>query len=238
MMNEQIIPANLGHEKIDRTRLEKYRAVFLEHEAPKGFENCTKPGNGLFFEESNYKNVIIEQLIEAREMENEDWKLGKQAIDILTGKNAGGNLIAFPVVIKIYELSQNPSADLFSLFGRLIKSDDTGAAIVRAYNQFPPNTLSFGERLCVVFTVGMWNARESAPMQITYINPIWKDLTGKILFFDDSAKEKFDLNVAYIRFKLVFEKIFRIMEDEWEWQPQHWTDIQAFFRVISRLGII
>ena len=238
MMNEQIIASILGGEEIDRTKLEKYKSVFLEHEAPKGFENCTKPGNGLFYDESDYKNLIIEQLIEARKKENDDWKLGKQAIDILTGKKAGGNLIAFPVVIKIYELSQNPSTDLFSLFGRLIKAKDTGAAIVRTYNQFPKNTLSFGERLCTVFTVGMWNAKESAPMQITYINPIWEDLTGKTLFKDHSGKEKLDLSVAYIRFKFVFEYIFRLMEDDWDWRPRHWTDIQAFFRVISRLGIL
>ena len=65
---------------------------------------------------------------------------------------------------------------------------------------------------------------EAAPLKITRINKAWKRLVGEELFVDGAA----DLESAYRRFASTFSELFRVMRDDWQWQPQDWLDIQGF----------
>lgn len=232
MINGKAYPSG---EEINRTRLEEYKAQFLDHEAPKGFRNCWEPGKNLFYDEACFKASIVVELRKARKEEKDDKELGERAVVILNRKRPGASLLSHRLAGKVKKISQESPVDLYSIIGRLIRSSDTGAAIVAAYNELEgTSSLSFGERICMVFTAGMWNPKGSAPVQKTHINPVWNDLTGKPLFED----KNFDVNDAYRKFEIVFDEIFQIMDERWHWQPRHWTDVQSFLRVISRLDIL
>ena len=101
MINGKAYPSG---EEINRARLEKYKALFLDLEVPKGFRNCWEPGKKLFYDEACFKASIVDELRKARKEEKDDRKLGERVVDILDRMRPGASLLSHRLAGKIKRL--------------------------------------------------------------------------------------------------------------------------------------
>ena len=212
-------------QKIDLDVLEKYKEIFLKQEEHKGFEKCPKPGNGRFEEEKRKKKIISDYREKCVGIDDEKI-LGKEVIEILKGEE----LIDWRCISKIDGMPLEQRDKFNFAIGRLVRSNDTKAALVRAFSDLleineKPQALQFGERNNIIFSArSVSHPNESTPIQINYINKIWEDFTGRKLLIDNDS---FNMGDVYNDYSNFFGVLFDKFTD-WGWEPEDWIDVQCY----------
>ncbi len=158
--------------------------------------------------------------------------LGKAVFKVLKTAAKDGPFVRWQTEDSIAKQHPELLGEFYAVIGRLIRSDQPAVeALSQAFDGLDAlkergaASLTYGERLNIVFSsLSMVHPGEAAPVKITRINDAWEKLTGKKLFVEATANMASD----YRRFADVFAEFFRVMRDEWHWQPQDWLDLQGF----------
>ena len=196
----------------------------------KSFVDC---GHGPAKGERAYKLAASERVQLALTQQNtQDETLGKSVFEILRTAARDGPLVRWQTEDKIEKKAPETLEEFYAVIGRLLRSGEPAAtALTNANNELAElhergaKILTYGERLNITFSVlAMVRPVEAVPLKITRINEAWNALTGERLFVESNA----NMGEDYRRFADVFSEIFKIMRDEWGWQPQDWLDIQGF----------
>ena len=219
----------MGNARIDGSALNELRDRFLT--TCTDFRSFVDPGSGWAKEEKAYKIAASDKVRAAVAEIEENEALGKRVFDVLkTGKQ--GPLVRWQTEDSIAKGHPELLDDFHTIIGRLTRSvDGAEQALLQAFDalealkQRGAASLTYGERLNIAFSaLSMVRPREVAPLKITRFNKAWKKLTGEELFVEGAA----DLASDYRRFTEVFSELFKVMRDDWQWQPQDWLDIQGF----------
>ena len=126
--------------------------------------------------------------------------------------------------------------EFHAVIGRLIRSGEAAEEVLSqafdtldALKERGAASLTYGDRLNILFSaLSMVRPREAGPLKITRFNEAWVKLTGEKLFVEATA----DMASDYRRFANVFSELFGIMQDDWQWEPQDWLDIQGFLWIV------
>ena len=127
--------------------------------------------------------------------------------------------------------------EFYAAIGALVRSDGPAEeALSHAFDELKDlkdrgaKRLTYGECLNTVFSaLAVARPSEAVPLKIQFVNRIWTKLTRTKLFVQSTA----DMASDYRRFSAVFSELFRIMQDDWNWQPQDWLDIQGFLWIVD-----
>ena len=222
---------HLETDSLNRSSLEKLRRSFILR-CPdfKSFVDC---GHGPAKDERAYKLAASERVQLALTQQNtQNETLGKLVFEILRTAASDGPLVRWQTEDEIEKKNPEALKEFYAVIGRLLRSGEPAAtALTNANNELAElrergvKILTYGERLNITFSVlAMVRPAEAVPLKISRINEAWDALTGERLFVESNA----NMGEDYRRFADVFSKIFKIMRDEWGWQPQNWLDTQAF----------
>ena len=220
----------LTDHRIDHSALNQLRDRFLS--ACSDFRSFIDPGTGWAQEEKAYKVAASERVRAAVEEGEDDETLGKAVFEILKTAAKDGPFVRWQTEDSIAKQHPELLAEFHAVIGRLIRSDQPAdQALSQAFDSLDDlkergaASLTFGERVNIVFSaLSMVRPSEAAPVKIMRINMAWDKLRGGKLFVEATANMASD----YRRFEDLFSKLFEIMRDEWQWQPQDWLDIQGF----------
>lgn len=221
---------NLTGTQIDRFVLEQMRAAFIK-ECP-DFQSFSDPGKGWPTRERDYKLVASAKVHSVIKEDIDETELGRLIFDILKNSAKDGPLVRWQTEDTIRKANENLLHDFYAAIGTLARSKEAiGPALSNAFSKFEQlkevgaSSLTFGERINIIYsTAGMARPHEAAPLKISAINNAWKALTGSLLF----VETRFDASSNYAILAEGFGEIFAIMQDDWNWQPNDWLDVQGF----------
>ena len=218
---------HLETNSLNRSALEKLRRSFILRSPDfKSFVDC---GHGPAQDERAYKLAASERVQLALTRQNtQNETLGKSVFEILRTAARDGPLVRWQTEDEIEKKNPEALKEFYAVIGRLLRSGEPAAtALTNANNELAElrergvKILTYGERLNITFSVlAMVRPAEAVPLKISRINEAWDALTGERLFVESNA----NMGEDYRRFADVFSKIFKIMRDEWGWQPQNWLD--------------
>ena len=221
---------DLSDQRIDRSALDQFRNRFLA--LCPDFTSFVDPGTGWAKDEKAYKAAASERVRAAVGEGGDDEALGKAVFEILKTASKDGPFVRWQTEDSIAEQHPELLAEFHAVIGVLVRSAEaTEEVLPQAFDALDDlkergaARLTYGERLNILFsTLSMVRPNEATPVKITRINVAWEKLTGEKLFVEVSA----DMASDYRRFADVFSELFRIMRDDWQWQPQDWLDLQGF----------
>lgn len=196
------------------------------------FRSFIEAGTGWARDEIDYKIVARERIRPVLVEKTDDEDLGKAVFEILKTAAKKGPLVRWQTEDAIVKNVPGLLGEFYTIIGRLIRSDEAAEiTLSKAFESFGDlrargaASLTYGERINILFAaLAMVRPTEAAPLKVTWINDAWEKLTGEKLFIEATA----DTAVDYRRFSEVFTELFKIMRDEWGWQPRDWLDIQGF----------
>ena len=168
----------------------------------------------------------------AIEKNGDDEALGKAVFEVLKTAARDGPFVRWQTEDDIAKKHPDQLGEFYIAIGRLTRSNHaTDQVLSHAYDTLLAlkergvAKLTYGERINILFSaLSMVRPTEAAPLKIMRINEACHKLTGEKLFVEQTADTVSD----YRQFASVFSELFRIMRDDWEWQPQDWLDIQGF----------
>ena len=221
---------DLRDHRVDSSALNQLRKRFLA--VCPDFKSFVDPGTGWAKEEKAYKVAASERVRVAVGEGGDDEAVGKAVFKILKTAAKDGPFVRWQTEDSIAKQHPELLGEFYAVIGRLIRSDQPAVeALSQAFDALDAlkergaASLTYGERLNIVFSsLSMVRPGEAAPIKITRINDAWEKLTGEKLFVEATANMASD----YRRFAEVFAGFFRVMRDEWHWQPQDWLDLQGF----------
>ncbi len=221
-----------GGHRIDRPALDRLRDRFCA--LCPDFKSFINPGTGWARDEKAFKTEASERVRAALEEGGDNQALGKAVYEIL--KTASSPFVRWQTEDSIAKQDSGLLRELHVVIGRLVRSDQApeealseALDALSALKARGAASLTYGERLNIVFSArSMVRPHEAAPVKIRRINEAWDKLTGEKLF----VKAKADAILDYRRFAGVFSELFRVMRDEWQWQPQDWLDVQGFLWIV------
>ena len=196
------------------------------------FKSFVDPGTGWAKGEKAYKVAASERVRAVLAEAGGDEALGKAVFEILKTASRDGPFVRWQTEDSIIKQHPELLDEFHAVIGRLIRSGQAAEEVLSqafdtldALKDRGAASLTYGERLNILFSaLSMVRPGEAAPLKITRINEAWDKLTGEKLFVEATA----DMASDYRRFAAVFSELFEIMQDDWQWQPQDWLDIQGF----------
>lgn len=220
----------LSNELVDRAALDAMRARFLA--SCPDFRSFPEPGTGWAQSERLTKDTAVQRTREAMAGTADDEALGKAVYEIMKTAAKDSPLVRWQTEDGIARNHPDLLPTFYRTIGEVVRSrEDTAIVLKRAFAVFESlraqgvATLTFGERICILFSaLSMARPMAAVPLKITLFNDVWKQLTGAPLFVESGPP----LDAAYRRFVSVFERLFVIMRDEWDWAPRDWLDLQGF----------
>ena len=221
---------DLREHRIDSSALNELRQRFLN--ACPDFKSFVDPGTGWAKEEKAYKVAASERVQAAVEAGGGDEAVGRAVLEAIKTATKDGPLVRWQTEDSIAKRHSELLGEFYAVIGRLIRSDQPAVeALSQAFDALDAlkergaAKLTYGERLNIVFSsLSMVRPNQAAPIKITRINEAWEKLTGEKLFVEATASMASD----YRRFAGVFSELFRVLRDDWQWQPQDWLDLQGF----------
>ncbi len=221
---------DLKDQRIDRSALNELRGRFLA--ACPDFRSFVDPGTGWAHDERAYKAAASERVLAAVGEGGDDDVLGKAVFEILKGASQGGPLVRWQTEDSIAKHHPDLLGEFHAVIGRLVRSDQPADEILsQAYDALDDlrergvTLLRYGERMSIPFSaLSMVRPSQATPLKIMRMNEAWDKLTGEKLFVEATA----DMATDYRRFAGVFSELFGVMQDDWQWQPRDWVDLQGF----------
>ena len=225
---------DLSDHRVDRSALDQLRDRFLS--ACPDFRSFVDPGTGWARDEKAYKVAASERVRTALEEGGDDQALGKAVFEILKTAARDGPFVRWQTEDSIAKQHPELLSEFHAVIGRLIRSGEAAEEVLSqafdtldALKERGAASLTYGERLNILFSaLSMVRPREAGPLKITRFNEAWVKLTGEKLFVEATA----DMASDYRRFANVFSELFGIMQDDWQWEPQDWLDIQGFLWIV------
>ena len=221
---------DLGGLGIDLSELEKLRVRFLEHSPD--FVNFIMPGDGWAKGEKSYKLDAADRVRQVIETHSTKREIGKSVFEVLRTAANESPLARWQTEDKIIKETPELLDSFYEVIGVLVTSQEPVEPLLRqSFHDLAglkaqgATSLTYGERINIVFSaLAMVRPSEAAPLKITRINDAFDRLTGSKLFNETTSDTVRD----YRNLSEVFSSIFKIMQDDWGWEPQDWLDIQGF----------
>ena len=225
---------DLSDHRVDRSALDQLRVRFLS--ACPDFRSFVDPGTGWARDEKTYKVAASERVRAALEEGGDEEALGKAVFEILKTAARDGPFVRWQTEDSIAKQHPELLGEFHAVIGRLTRSGEAAEeALSLAFDTLEAlkdrgaTSLTYGERLNILFSaLSMVRPHEAGPLKITRFNEAWVKLTGEKLFVEATA----DMASDYRRFANVFSELFGIMQDDWQWEPQDWLDIQGFLWIV------
>ena len=225
---------DLSDHRVDRSALDQLRVRFLS--ACPDFRSFVDPGTGWARDEKTYKVAASERVRAALEEGGDEEALGKAVFEILKTAARDGPFVRWQTEASIAKQHPELLGEFHAVIGRLTRSGEAAEeALSLAFDTLEAlkdrgaTSLTYGERLNILFSaLSMVRPHEAGPLKITRFNEAWVKLTGEKLFVEATA----DMASDYRRFANVFSELFGIMQDDWQWEPQDWLDIQGFLWIV------
>ena len=225
---------DLSDHRVDRSALDQLRDRFLS--ACPDFRSFVDPGTGWARDEKAYKVAASERVRAALEEGGDEEALGKAVFEILKTAARDGPFVRWQTEDSIAKQHPELLGEFHAVIGRLTRSGEAAEeALSLAFDTLEAlkdrgaTSLTYGERLNILFSaLSMVRPHEAGPLKITRFNEAWVKLTGEKLFVEATA----DMASDYRRFANVFSELFGIMQDDWQWEPQDWLDIQGFLWIV------
>lgn len=226
---------DLRGRRISEPALEKLRERFIA--ICPDFRSFVEPGTGAAKGEKAYKVAAIDRVRSALAEEATDVNLGKNVFEILKTAAKDGPLVRWQTEDAVAKNAADLLAEFYAIIGRLVRSEEppevalaTAHAALEALRARGATSLTYGEQINILSSaLAMVRPSAIAPLKISRINEAWEALTGDKLFVEARA----DMAADYRRLADGFAEIFRIMRDEWHWEPQDWLDIQGFLWIAN-----
>ena len=199
------------------------------------FQDFTQTSGTYWELEREYKDRMIQAVVDVAKSDASDTVAGEKILDILTfgkGLNINSGLpLGWQALDKVKKSEQEQRDAFFSIIGQLSRSDaplseaiSTAGKGLSSLKTDGLTAITKGVILSnILCTIGCIRPGEACFAKSKILNKFGQFLTGQNLL---SGR---DFDVAEVEtFLELIARIFLIMEEDWDWKPRDFFDVQSF----------